>query len=194
MANTRKYTSAGKLRAAINKYLDSIRMRCVVYETDAYGAYVRDGNGDKVPAKDVNGKPMYVVTYVVPPELHDIASAVGMKCYDTWLKYASGDYGEDFAEVCAEAKEVCLRWTLREMHTRTKGVDAMKWVLQVNYGMRETKEVELGAATRKTLEVSSLTMEEKMARLSAMPELLSQICGDDSCEESNDDQDGGDGD
>ena len=193
MANKRKYTSPRKLAEAIEKYLRSIRTKSIVYETDSFGAYVRDGAGDKIPAKDADGNDMYVETYVVPPELHDIAHAVGMH-YDTWLKYASGDYGEDFAEVCTAAKELCLRWVLREMNTRTKGIDAMKWVLQVNYGMRETKEVELGAATRKTLEVSSLTMEEKMARLSAMPELLAQICGGDSCEESNDDQDGGDGD
>lgn len=174
MANTRKYTSVKKFAAAVEKYLRSIRTKSVVYEVDSYGNYVRDKSGAKVPAKDMDGNPMYVETYVVPPELHDIADAVGM-CYDTWLKYASGEYGEGYAEVCAAAKEICLRWTLREMHTRTKGVDAMKWVLQVNYGMRETKEVELGAATRKTLEVSSLTMEEKLARLSSMPELLSQI-------------------
>lgn len=171
MPNVRKYTSAGKLRKAINSYLDSIRTRSIVYETDAYGVYVRNKDGEKVPAKDVNGNLMYVDTYVVPPELHEIASAVGMH-YDTWLKYASGDYGEDFAEVCAEAKEVCLRWVMREMHTRTKGVDAMKWVLQVNYGMRETKEVELGADTRKALESANLTTEEKLKRISLLPELV----------------------
>lgn len=178
MANTRKYTSVKKFAEAVDKYLRSIRTRSVVYEVDSYGAYVRDSGGNKIPALDIDGNEMYVETYVVPPELHDIASAVGM-CYDTWLKYASGDYGEGFAEVCASAKDICLRWALREMHTRVKGVDAMKWVLQVNYGMRETKEVELGAATRKALAASSLTTEEKLKCLASMSELAASFTSED---------------
>ena len=136
MANKRKFKSAKAFADVVDKYLRSIRMRSVVYQVDSRGEYVRDADGCKVPALDENGDEMYVETYVGPPELRDIADAVGM-CYDTWLKYASGEYGEGFAEVCAAAKEVCLRWALREMHTRVKGVDAMKWVLSVNYGISD---------------------------------------------------------
>lgn len=136
MANKRKYTSAKVFAKAVDKYLKSIRTRCVVYEVDSYGSYVRNDDGDKIPAKDANGNEMYIDTYVVPPELHNISHAIGI-CYDTWLKYASGDYGDDFAEVCAAAKEECLRWTLGEMHTRTKGVDAIEWILKVNYGISD---------------------------------------------------------
>ena len=142
MPNKRKYTSAKQLASAINKYLRSIRTRSIVYEVDAEGCYVLDKSVDpweKIPAKDDNGKPLYVERYVVPPELHHIADAVGM-CYDTWLKYASGEYDTDdecFSKVCSDAKELCLRWALKEMHTRTKGIAAMEWVLRVNYGISD---------------------------------------------------------
>ena len=173
MANRRKYTSPAALRAAVEAYLNSIRVRNVVYKLDSRGEYVRDADGDKIAERDANGNAMFIESYAVPPELHDIADAVGMS-YDTWLKYASGEYDTDrkrFSEVCADAKEVCLRWALREMHTRHKGVEGIKWSLQVNYGMREKTEVELGADTRKALAASSLTTEEKLSAIASMPEL-----------------------
>lgn len=180
MSNKRKYTSAKALRAAVDGYLRSIRMRSVVYAVDSRGEYIRDDDGKKVSAYDDDGNELYVETYTVPPELRDIASAVGMS-YDTWLKYASGEYDTErqcFSEVCADAKDVCLRWALREVATRHKGVDGIKWSLQVNYGMRETKEVELGADTRKALAVSGMTMEEKMAKIAALPAMLALISGE----------------
>lgn len=180
MANRRKYTSPAALRAAVEAYLNSIRVRNAVYKLDSRGEYVRDADGDKIAERDANGNAMYIDSYAVPPELHDIADAVGMS-YDTWLKYASGDYDTDrkrFSEVCADAKEVCLRWALREMHTRHKGVEGIKWSLQVNYGMREKTEVELGADTRKALAVSSMTMEEKMAKIATLPAMLALISGE----------------
>ena len=196
MANKRKFKSAKAFADAVDKYLRSIRVRSVVYQVDSRGEYVRDADGRKVPCCDENGDEMFVETYVVPPELRDIAAEVGMS-YDTWLKYASGEYDTDkqcFSEVCAEAKDVCLRWALREVATRHKGVDGIKWSLQVNYGMRETKEVELGADTRKALEVSSMTMEEKMARLTALPGLLSQLSDDERTAEAGCPYKGDDGD
>lgn len=180
MANKRKYTSAAAFERAVCKYLNSIRMRSVVYEVDSRGEYVRDEDGHKVEARDGAGNKMYITTYTVPPELRDIADAVGMS-YDTWLKYASGEYDTDtqkYSEVCADAKSACLRWALREIHTRHKGVDGIKWSLQVNYGMRESKEIELGADTRKALTASSMTMEEKVACIASMPELAALFGAD----------------
>ena len=175
MPNYRKYTSAKALRRDVDKYLDSIRTTAKVFETDSNGEYVRDADGDKIRVKGADGEPMVVERYVIPPDLRDIAYACKRMCYDTWLKYANGDYDDEnnsYSEVCAYAKEVCIRWALREVNTRTKGAEGVKWSLQVNYGFgADKREVELGEATRKSLEVANMTMEEKMRRIASLPEL-----------------------
>ena len=166
MPNKRKYTSAKKFSAAVDKYLRSIQTR------------------NDTGQLDLDGKPIVINEFVVPPELRDISAAVGFECYDTWLAYASGKYDDDkndFSSVCAKAKDVCLRWSLREVNTRIKGTDGIRWNLQVNYGLGGSKhEIELGEGTRKTFEAASLTMEEKMARLAALPEMLRTLEGAES--------------
>lgn len=175
MPNTRKYTSAKALRRDVDKYLKSIRTTAKVYETDSFGEYVRDADGDKVIVRGDDGKPMTVERYIVPPDLHNIAFNCKGMCYDTWLKYASGEYDDEdnaYSEVCAYAREICICWAMREVNTRTKGAEGVKWSLQVNYGFgADKREVELGADTRKALEASSLTMEEKLRRIATIPEL-----------------------
>ena len=175
MPNTRKYTSAKALRRDVDKYLKSIRTTAKVYETDSFGEYVRDADGDKVIVRGDDGKPMTVERYIVPPDLHNIAFNCKGMCYDTWLKYASGEYDDEdnaYSEVCAYAREICICWAMREVNTRTKGAEGVKWSLQVNYGFgADKREVELGADTRRALEASSLTMEEKLRRIATIPEL-----------------------
>ncbi len=163
MANQRKYTSAKVFKKAIDKYLRSIQ---TVEDT----GFV-----------DLDGKPIRTVVYVVPPSIADIRLAVGMSA-DTWGVYASGEYDDednDFSAVCASAKEECERYLIRQLSTRTKGIDGIKFNLQCNFGWGGSKhEIELGEQSRRTFEASSLTMEEKIARLSALPDMLKLIGGD----------------
>ena len=164
MANQRKYTSARVFKKAIDKYLRSIQtMSDMGYD-------------------DLDGKPIKIAQYVVPPTLSDIRAAVGMSA-DTWLVYASGEYDDednDFSAVCASAKEECERYLERQLSIREKGLDGIKFNLQCNYGWGGSKhEIELGEKSRKTLEASNLTMEEKLARLSSLPDMLKLISGDD---------------
>lgn len=164
MANQRKYTSARVFKKAIDKYLRSIQtMSDMGYD-------------------DLDGKPIKIAQYVVPPTLSDIRAAVGMSA-DTWLVYASGEYDDednDFSAVCASAKEECERYLERQLSIRDKGLDGIKFNLQCNYGWGGSKhEIELGEKSRKTLEASNLTMEEKLARLSSLPDMLKLISGDD---------------
>lgn len=151
MPNTRKYTSAKALRRDVDKYLKSIRTTAKVYETDSFGEYVRDADGDKVLVRTEDGKPMTVERYVVPPDLHDIAYACKGMCYDTWLKYAAGEYDNednDFSEVCAYAKDVCIRWAMRVATMGGKGAGGHAWNLRVNYGIgAEEKDSECGNIT-----------------------------------------------
>ena len=182
MANQRLYTSAEALKRDVNKYLKSIRTTAKVYETDSQGEYVRDADGNKIPVLTSKGEPMTVERYVVPPELRDISYACKGMCYDTWLKYASGEYDDEdnkFSEVCAYAKELCIRWGMRIATMGGKGSGGHAWSLKVNYGIGPDKrEVELGEETRKALAVSSMTMEEKMTKIAALPAMLALISGE----------------
>ena len=176
MANTRKYTSAKAFAKAVDTYLRSIQTK------------------RETRHLDLDGNPIVLIEFVVPPELRDISAAVGFECYDTWLAYASGKYDDDknkYSAVCAAAKDVCVRWALREVSTRTKGTDGLKWSLQVNYGLGGTKhEIELGEGTRRSFEAASLTMEEKLAKIAAIPGLLSVLEGGEDGAGEDEDGDG----
>lgn len=138
MPNTRKYTSAKALRRDVDKYLKSIRFDAKVYETDSNGEYVRDTDGEKIEVLGADDTPMTVERYAVPPDLHDIAYACKGMCYDTWLKYAAGEYDDednDYSAVCAYAKDVCIRWAMRVATMGGKGSGGHAWNLKVNYGI-----------------------------------------------------------
>ena len=163
VANRRKYTSARALRRDICKYLKSIRTDVRVYETDLLGEYVRDADGAKVPLFDGDGKPVTVEGYVVPPDLRDIAHAVGMS-YDTWLKYASGEYDDEsnrFSEVCAEARELCIRSAMRAVTLGGKGAAGRAWSLKVNFGIgSDEKESDKGGNITVTINSPDGSYEE----------------------------------
>lgn len=160
MANQRKYTSAKVLKKTIDKYLRSIQT-------------LEDTGRD-----DLDGNPIKIPVYVVPPSIADIRLAVGMSA-DTWCVYAGGEYDDednDFSAVCASAKEECERYLVRQLSIREKGLDGIKFNLQCNFGWGGSKhEIELGEKSRKTFEASSLTMEEKLARISSIPDMLRLI-------------------
>lgn len=153
MGRHKKYPTANAMRKAIDKYLRSIQTL------------------KKTGLVDLDGNEIVLRVYVVPPELKDIEHAIGIH-RDTWNQYARGVYGEDYAEVCQDAKDECERWLVLQLNTREKSVDGIKRNLEWNYGWGGSKhEVEMGESTRKALEAASLTMEEKLERLASMPEL-----------------------
>ena len=120
MPAERKYKTAAALRRAIDKYLRSIRTLRRTRELN------------------VDGKPIEYEAYIVPPELGDIVHVLGVS-RQTWSRWSRGDLGADYAQVCEDAKNECERYLRRELITRTKAIDGIKFDLQCNYGWKSEK-------------------------------------------------------
>lgn len=127
MPAERKYKSAAALAKAINTYLRSIRTK------------------DAAKCKNVDGGRIEYETYVIPPTLGDIVHVLGIS-RQTWARYANGELGEDYKRVCEDAKNECERYLERELLTRRKGIDGVKFNLQCNHGWSEKKSDEAAAS------------------------------------------------
>ena len=162
MARRKKYTPAAFSRA-VDKYFNSI----------SYDVTEKYDNGEEILNRE--GNRIETVQFAVPPTLSGLCRELCIS-RDTFASYAADD---EYSDTCSYAREVVEAYLECELLTRTKGIEGIKFNLQNNFGWNGAQhEVELGADTRKALTVSSLTMEEKMARLAALPEMLALISSD----------------
>lgn len=127
MPAERKYKSAAALAKATEKYLRSIRTRDVL---------------DNV--RNVDGGRIEYETYVIPPTLGDIVHVLGIS-RQTWSRYASGEMGDDYKLVCENVKSECERYLERELLTRRKAIEGVKFNLQCNHGWSEKKNEDASA-------------------------------------------------
>lgn len=166
MGRYKAYRTAAAFEKAVEKYLRSIQTR------EDTGLY------------DLDGHPIVITRFVIPPDLGEIAHAIGISP-DTWCTYASGEYGEDYARVCADTKSICELWLRQQLNIREKSVEGIKFNLTHNYGWKDKHEIEYGEGTRRSIETASLTMEEKLERLAGISELCSLFGADAIAQDGN---------
>lgn len=147
----RKYEKAATLRAAIERYFDSISRP--VEMTNLNGDVIRNDDGE----------PYTMVEYLRPPTVSGLCLFLGID-RSTWNNYCDPKLHPEFWEVTAQTRARIEAYLEEELLTRP-GKDARGIIfnLQNNYDWRQKQEVELGAETRKTTSVAAMSLEEKMA-------------------------------
>lgn len=128
MARRKKYTPVTFSRA-VDKYFKSI----------SYESTVKHLNGEEILSRD--GKPIRNVVFVIPPTLTGLCDALEIS-RDTFASYANNG---DYADACNYAREVVEAYLERELLTRTKGIEGVKFNLQNNFGWSDKHEADDGA-------------------------------------------------
>ena len=123
MARRKKYTPEAFSRA-VEKYFKSIS-----YETTA------KIGGEEIISRDK--KPIREVVFVTPPTLSGLCRELCIS-RDTFSEYAAN---EEYQDSCRYAREIVEAELERELLTRTKGIEGVKFNLQNNFGWREKHEV-----------------------------------------------------
>lgn len=123
MARRKKYTPEAFSRA-VDKYFKSISYETVVS---------RVGGGE---LHSRAGKPIKDILFAIPPTLSGLCAALEIS-RDTFASYA-GD--KAYSDICQYAREVVESYLERELLTRTKGIEGVKFNLQNNFGWSDKHE------------------------------------------------------
>lgn len=154
MGRKRKY-SPKDFKQAVDKYFRSI----------TFVKPVCDEGGK--PIRDLDGNEIKLLEFADAPSLGALRRKLGISA-DTWAEYSRLD---GYCEVCADARERIECWLERELVTRCKGVEGIKFNLANNYGWNSEsrKRIELshadGTASGSEKE-KQLSMDEKIAVIS----------------------------
>lgn len=145
----RKYDSAKKLDAAIERYFNSITRKVPV--VDENGQAVRNAAGEEVMR----------VEYITPPSVISMCLYLGIN-KRTWANYCDAGKHPEFAAVTERASMRHEAYLVEESIRREKSVQGILFNLQNNYGYRQKAEVEVGEETRRVA-ADAMSMREKMA-------------------------------
>ena len=146
----RTYRTAAALEKAIDGYFSSISRTVVL----------KDLTGD--PVLNDEGQQIRTREYLIPPSVQGLSLHLGID-RRTWLNYCDPEQHPEFSAVTARTQLRLEEYLVRESLTREKGLHGVTFNLEHNYGWARRTEVELGEKTRRTAQVQSLTMQEKMA-------------------------------
>lgn len=148
----KKYTPKA-FSEAVEKYFRSISYPRTA--TDDGGNVIRNMDGVIISYSD----------FAIPPSITDLCLRLDI-CKDTFDAYMRD---ERYEETCRHAKLMVENWLVRQLDTREKSVDGIKFNLTYNFGWSgERREVELGEATRDTVSAAAIPMKEKLALISAV--------------------------
>lgn len=161
----RKYETPAAFQNAVNRYFASISR--VVLLTEEQDTGEKDENGhkiiEKVPVMNQAGKQAEILEYLQKPSLTGLCMALGI-VKDTWYEYASR---EAYADICKMTMNAIEQY-YEERLGSGKGDMGVKFVLEHNFGWKNRVEVEAGPETRKTMEATPKTMEDKLALLQSL--------------------------
>lgn len=148
----RKYTPKAFAKA-VEAYFRSI----------SYARSALDENG--LAIRNVDGEDIVYSDFAIPPSITELCLRLGI-CKDTFDAYMQDD---QYADTCRHAKLLIEAWLTRQLNTREKSVDGIKFNLTYNFGWSgERREVELGEATRDAVSASAIPMREKLALITAV--------------------------
>ena len=167
----KKYTPKA-FAEAVEKYFRSI----------TYLRSATDAEGDTIYNTD--GEPIRYTDFAIAPSITDLCVRLGI-CKDTFDAYMRDDR---YAEVCRRAKLLIEAWLERQLDTREKSVDGIKFNLTYNFGWSgERREVELGEATREAVSASAIPMQEKLALITAVYGEIAGAAGSSGQNDATDD-------
>lgn len=148
----KKYTPKA-FAEAVEKYFRSI----------SYLRTAEDESG--CPIRNSDGEIISYMDFAVPPSITDLCIRLGI-CKDTFDAYMRDEH---YAEICQRAKMLIENWLVRQLNTREKSVDGIKFNLTYNFGWSgEKREVELGEATRDAVSAANIPMKDKLALINAV--------------------------
>lgn len=148
----KKYTPKA-FAEAVEKYFRSI----------SYLRTAEDNSG--CPIRNSDGTIITYMDFAIPPSITDLCLRLDI-CKDTFDAYMRD---ERYAETCRRAKLMVENWLVRQLDTREKSVDGIKFNLTYNFGWSgERREIELGEATRDTVSAAAIPMKEKLALITAV--------------------------
>lgn len=148
----KKYTQKA-FTEAVEKYFRSISFVRTVHNEDGSLIYNADG------------EPIQYIDFAIPPSITDLCIRLGI-CKDTFESYMRD---ERYADICQRAKMLIENWLVRQLNTREKSVDGIKFNLTYNFGWTgEKREVELGEATRDAVSAANIPMQEKLALITSV--------------------------
>ncbi len=145
MGNYKKYRTSAGLEKKINAYFNSISRTIIkteiVPKKNAEGIIEKDSKNHVVyeesPIKNDLGEPIKVREYIVPPNLGDLCLYLGIS-RQTWSSYMKLD---EFLDTTTRARARVEAYLHRELDTRLKGTDGIKFDLEENFGWREKIDV-----------------------------------------------------
>lgn len=154
----RKYKTAAAFGKAVETYFDAITRERKLTEWVDSGERTNKGKPVMVERDvlGIDGKPVMVVEYIVPPTLTALMVTIGLS-KSMWHEYKQKD---GYLEVCEAAKLICESY-LEEQSIIRDNPRGVIQNLMSNYGWTQSKEVELGDKTRAVL-AQDMTMEEKL--------------------------------
>lgn len=148
----RKYETEKELGKAIDRYFRSI---CRTVEA-------RDLTG--TPLLNDDGEPVEKIEYIRPPSVSGMCLFLGID-RSTWQNYCDPRQHPEFRTVTEHARARIEAYLEEQLLTREKGLQGIIFNLQNNYAWRQRQEVELGEQTRKSAEITGMSMEEKLAAI-----------------------------
>ncbi|MCI8387109.1 MAG: hypothetical protein HFE63_01415 [Clostridiales bacterium] len=157
MGRKRRY-SPKEFKQAVEKYFRSITFIRTI--RDEYNK----------PLLDVDGNEIKLLEYASPPSLGELRRAIGISA-DTWSEYAKLD---GYRETCADARERVECWLERELVSRQKGVEGIKFNLANNYGWNSESRREIKLQKDAVSETRPLSIEEKLAIIA---DAADSMCG-----------------
>lgn len=141
----KKYKTNAALSKAIDSYFSSISRTIakteIVPKKNDDGYIVKDDKNHVVyveaPIKNDLGEPIKVREYLEPPRLVEMCLYLRIS-RQTWSNYCKVP---EFLDTTTRARERVLSYLHRELDTRQKGTDGIKFDLQENFGWREKIDV-----------------------------------------------------
>ena len=139
MGAPKKYTPE-ELDSAVRQYFKSITRRRKVTEMVPTGQ--KDKMGHEIyrpqPVRNLLGKEVFVVEYLVPPTVGDLAAALGIH-RDTWHSYCQQ---EEFSDTTSYAQGCIHAYLERELLTRAgKDLKGVQFNLENNFGYKERMDI-----------------------------------------------------
>lgn len=147
----KKYTKT-TLAKAVERYFRSISR--TIPARDATGGAIRNDDGEDI----------MLTEYVVPPSISGLCLFLGID-RSTWQNYANQEEHPELHEITAHARARIEAYLEEQLLTREKGLQGIIFNLQNNYNWKQKQEVELGAATRKSVQAGSMSVYEKIAAI-----------------------------
>lgn len=161
----KKYTKK-TLEEAADKYFKSISRKVCAY--DAIGDVILNDDGD----------PITYTEYVVPPSVSGLCLFLGID-RSTWNNYCNKEKHPEMKKTVSYVRMRMEAYLEEQLTTRQKNVQGIIFNLQNNYGWKDKKEVELGEKTRERMPTAGMTIQEKMAIITAAAEAMGDGQGGD---------------